>query len=402
MILATLLMAVRAILRNLMRSFLTMLGVVIGVGAVVALVSIAQGATESVTASIASMGSNMLTVSPGAARRGGMRTPSVPFKMEDVAAIQRDIRGLAAIAPSGSRSVMLVYGNKNWRASVTGSTEDYIRVRNYSIATGREMTSSDVRSASTVCMIGATTKKELFGSQDAIGQEIRVDNKVTCEIIGIFKPKGEGGMGQDQDDLVVMPLGAFQKRIVGNRDVSSIFVSVEDGRPSSLVKDQITALMRERRRIGRGAEDDFNVRDITELMATIEESSKMMTMLLSAITGVSLIVGGIGIMNIMLVSVTERTREIGTRLAIGATGWEVLFQFLVEAVMLSTLGGCIGVILGVGGAAIASKFLSMPFVIVPWIIVVAFISSAVIGVVTGFLPARKAANLNPIEALRHE
>jgi len=251
-------------------------------------------------------------------------------------------------------------------------------------------------------MIGATTKKELFGSQDAIGQEIRVDNKVTCEIIGIFKPKGEGGMGQDQDDLVVMPLGAFQKRIVGNRDVSSIFVSVEDGRPSSLVKDQITALMRERRRIGRGAEDDFNVRDITELMATIEESSKMMTMLLSAITGVSLIVGGIGIMNIMLVSVTERTREIGTRLAIGATGWEVLFQFLVEAVMLSTLGGCIGVILGVGGAAIASKFLSMPFVIVPWIIVVAFISSAVIGVVTGFLPARKAANLNPIEALRHE
>ena len=402
MILATLLMAVRAIMRNLMRSVLTMLGVVIGVGAVVALVSIAQGATESVTASIASMGSNMLTISPGSARRGGVRTASTPFKAEDVTALQNDIRGLSAIAPSASRSVMLVYGNKNWRVSVTGSNEDYIKVRNYSVAEGREMSSSDVRSSSAVCMIGATTKRELFGTQNAIGEEVRVDNKVSCEIIAIFKPKGEGGMGMDQDDLVVMPLGAFQKRVAGNRDISSIFVSVEEGRPSSLVKDQITLLMRERRRIARGADDDFNVRDMAELMATMEESNKMMTMLLGAIAGVSLIVGGIGIMNIMLVSVTERTREIGTRLAIGATGWEVLFQFLVEAVMLSTLGGCIGVLFGVGGAALASKFLKMPFVVVPWIIVVAFISSALIGVVTGFLPARKAAKLNPIEALRHE
>jgi putative ABC transport system permease protein len=401
MIVATVLMALREIRRNLMRSGLTMLGVVIGVGAVVALVSIGRGATESVTSSIASMGHNMLTISPGAARRGGVRTPSTPFKMEDVTALQQDIRGLSAVAPTGSKSLMLVYGNKNWRASVTGTTEDYIKVRNYTIASGREMSSADVRSGRAVCMLGATTKKELFGSQDPIGESLRVD-KISCEVIGVFKAKGEGGMGQDQDDLVVMPLVAYQRRIAGNRDVATIYVSVDEGRPTSLVKDQITSLMRERRRTAKGAEDDFNVRDMAELMATMESTSTALTALLGAIAAVSLIVGGIGIMNIMLVSVTERTREIGTRLAIGATGREVLLQFLVEAVMLSTLGGCIGVVCGVGGAAIASKYLNIPFVVVPEIIMVAFLFSATIGVVFGFLPARKAANLNPIEALRHE
>jgi putative ABC transport system permease protein len=263
------------------------------------------------------------------------------------------------------------------------------------------MSAADVRSGRAVCMLGATTKKELFGSQDAIGESIRVD-KISCEVIAVLKPKGEGGMGQDQDDLVIMPLLTFQRRIAGNRDVSTIYVSVDEGRPSSLVKDQITSLMREKRRTARGAEDDFNVRDMAELMATMESTTTALTALLGAIAAVSLIVGGIGIMNIMLVSVTERTREIGTRLAIGATGKEVLMQFLVEAVMLSTLGGCIGVVLGVGGAGIASKYLNIPFVVVPEIIMVAFLFSATIGVVFGFLPARKAANLNPIEALRHE
>lgn len=401
MIGATLLMALREIRRNLMRSGLTMLGVVIGVGAVVALVSIGRGATQSVTSSIASMGHNMLTVSPGAARRGPSRTPGTPFKIEDSKAIQEGVRGISAIAPTASRSTMLVYGNKNWRASVTGTNEDYIKVRNYEIAEGREMNGADVRAARSVCMLGATTKKELFGSQDAIGASIRVD-KITCEVIAVFSAKGEGGMGQDQDDLVVMPLLAFQRRVAGNRDVSTIYVSVEEGRPTALVKDQITALMRERRRMAKGAEDDFNVRDMQELMATMESASTALTALLGAIAAVSLLVGGIGIMNIMLVSVTERTREIGTRLAIGATGKEVLMQFLVEAVMLSTLGGCIGVVFGIGGSAVASKYLNIPFVLVPEIIMVAFVFSGTIGVVFGFLPARKAANLNPIEALRHE
>jgi len=294
-----------------------------------------------------------------------------------------------------------VYGNKNWRASVTGTTEDYAKVRNYTIADGRDMNATDVRAARSVCMLGATTKKELFGSQDAIGASIRVD-KITCEVIAVFNAKGEGGMGQDQDDLVVMPLLTFQRRVAGNRDVSTIYVSVEEGRPTALVKDQITALMRERRRMARGAEDDFNVRDMQELMATMESASTALTALLGAIAAVSLLVGGIGIMNIMLVSVTERTREIGTRLAIGATGKEVLMQFLVEAVMLATLGGCIGVVFGIGGSAVASKYLNIPFVLVPEIIMVAFVFSGTIGVVFGFLPARKAANLNPIEALRHE
>ena len=402
MIGATILMALREIRRNLMRSGLTMLGVVIGVGAVVALVSIGRGATESVTSSIASMGHNMLTVSPGADRHGPSRgAASTPFEAADSTAIRDEIKGISAIAPTAGKSVVLIYGNKNWRASVTGTNEDYIKVRNYAVADGREMNASDVRSARSVCMIGATTKKELFGGQDAIGAQIRVD-KITCEVIGVLGAKGEGGMGQDQDDLVVMPLLVFQRRIAGNRDVSTIYLSVEDGRPTSLVKDQITALMRERRRTAKGAEDDFNVRDMQELMATMESATTALTALLGAIAAVSLLVGGIGIMNIMLVSVTERTREIGTRLAIGATGKEVLMQFLVEAVMLSTLGGCIGVVAGLGGSALASHFLKIPFVVVPEIIMVAFVFSATIGVIFGFLPARKAANLNPIDALRHE
>ena len=402
MIIATILMALREIRRNLMRSGLTMLGVVIGVGAVVALVGIGRGATASVTSSIASMGNNMLTVSPGADRHGPSRGgASTPFKAEDSKAIQESIKGLSAVAPTAGKGVMLVYGNKNWRSQVTGTNEEYIKVRNYSVEYGREMNAADVKAARNVCMLGATTKKELFGSQDAIGETVRVD-KITCEIIGVLKAKGEGGMGQDQDDIVVMPMLAFQRRIAGNRDVSTIYVSVEEGRPTSLVKDQITALMRERRRTAKGAEDDFNVRDMQELMATMESATTALTALLGAIAAVSLLVGGIGIMNIMLVSVTERTREIGTRLAIGATASEVLMQFLVEAVMLSTLGGCIGVVCGVGGSALAARLLKIPFVVVPEIIMVAFVFSATIGVVFGFLPARKAANLNPIEALRHE
>jgi putative ABC transport system permease protein len=404
MFLATILMALREIRRNLMRSSLTMLGVVIGVGAVVALVSIGRGATASVTSSIASMGHNMLTISPGADRRG---PPSMggggasPFEPADATAIERNVRGLSAVAPTASKSAVLVYGNKNWRANVTGTTTGYLAIRNYTVEHGREMTEADVQSARNVCLIGATTKKELFGTEDAVGARIRI-GKLSAEVIGVLKSKGEGGMGQDQDDIVIMPLLAVQRRLTGNHDVAMIYVSVEDGRPTSLVKEQILSLMRERRKVLEGTEDDFAVRDMQELMATMQSATTALTALLGAIAAVSLLVGGIGIMNIMLVSVTERTREIGTRLAIGATGSEVLLQFLVEAVMLSTLGGVVGIGLGLGGSYLASGALKVPFMVVPEIVVVAFVFSATIGVLFGYLPARKAASLNPIEALRHE
>jgi putative ABC transport system permease protein len=399
---ATLLMALREIRRNLMRSGLTMLGVVIGVGAVVALVSIGRGASASVTSSIADMGHNMLTVSPGAERRGPSRgAPAPSFEMADIKAIERDIRGISALAPTSDKNVMVVFGNKNWSPSVMGTTADYIKVRSYKVVSGRAMTAADVLANRNVCMLGATVNDELFGAQDAIGQRIRVD-KITCEIIGVLGAKGESGMGKDQDDVIIMPLLAFQRRIAGNRDIPNIFLSVEDGRPTALVKTQITALMRERRRTTPGSEDDFHVRDMQEIMEAMESTTTTLTALLGAIAAVSLLVGGIGIMNIMLVSVTERTREIGTRLAIGATASEVLLQFLVESVMLSTLGGCMGVAIGLGGSALASQMLDIQFVAAPDVIAVAFVFSATIGIVFGFLPARKAANLNPIDALRHE
>jgi len=398
---ATLLMAIREIRRNLMRSGLTMLGVVIGVAAVVALVSIGRAATAQVTASISSLGNNMLTISPGALRRTAGGASATPFELDDVDAVEREIRGLVAVAPTAGRSTIIVFGNKNWRCSVNGTTNAYLKVRNYKVVSGREFTEEDERTSKSVCLIGATTKNELFGKQDPVGQLLRV-GKMPCDVIGTLGSKGEGGAGTDQDDVVLMPLSAYQRKISGNHDVSNVYVSVEEGRPTSMVKAQLEGLMRERRRIAPGAADDFSVRDMQEVASAMVGATSALTGLLGAIAGVSLLVGGIGIMNIMLVSVSERTREIGTRLAIGAIGTEVLAQFLVEAVMLSTCGGMIGAGLGVAGSAIASKALDMPFVFVPEIVMLAFVFSATIGVVFGYLPARQAARLNPIEALRHE
>jgi len=368
---------------------------------VVALVSIGRSATAQVTSSISSLGHNMLTLSPGAERRTGGGSSAPPFELDDVEALQREVKGLSAVAPTSQGSATLIVGNKNWRTSATGTTNEFLRVRNYKVASGREFSDNEVKGGRPVCLIGSTTRKELFGSLDPVGETVRI-SKVTFEIVGVLAPKGEGGMGQDQDDLVLMPLIAFQRKIAGNRDVSTIFLSVEDGKSTSTVKSQVQMLMRERRKLAADAEDDFNVRDMQEIVTAMQGATTALTALLGAIAAVSLLVGGIGIMNIMLVSVTERTREIGTRLAIGATDAEVLWQFLVEAILLSTLGGSIGVVLGIGGSLIASKVLDMPFVIAPEIVAIAFLFSAAVGVVFGYLPARTAARLQPIEALRHE
>ncbi len=398
----TLLMALSEIRRNAMRSFLTMLGVVIGVGAVIALVTVGDGTTLSVKESISSLGENLLMVRPGAGRhRGGGRTAATPFDNKDADAIRRDIAGAAAVAPTMSKSMLVVVGNKNWSTTVSGSTPDYLVARSFQVGKGRGMTAQEVKSGRTVCLLGATPAKELFGSGDPVGSAVRL-GKVSCQVIGVLASKGSGAMGMDNDDTILMPLKAFQQRIAGSRDISMIYVSVAADRSTAAVKQQIEALLRERRRIAPGAPDDFNVRDVAEIVAAVSATTKMLTALLAAIAAVSLLVGGIGIMNIMLVSVTERTREIGIRLAIGALGRDVLLQFLIEAMVLSTLGGLLGVAFGLLGGYGATRAMSVPFVVSPQVIAGAFIFSAVIGVVFGFLPARKAASLDPIDALRHE
>jgi putative ABC transport system permease protein len=397
----TLLMAFREVRRNALRSFLTMLGVVIGVGAVIVLVTLGQGASAKVKSDISKLGENLLIVSTGNFRRGPSSTAAHPFQRADADAISQQVNGLAGIAPSAGRQMPVVYGNKNWRTTVTGTTDQFFSVRGYGVASGRAFTSSEATSARPVCLVGQTVRNELFGSQDPVGAVVRL-GRVSCEVIGTLVPKGEASFGQDQDDLVLMPLVAFQRRISGTNDINNIYVSAAPGRPTSLVGSQIEALLRERRHLAPGEDNDFMVRDMAEIAATMASTTGALAALLGAIAGVSLLVGGIGIMNIMLVSVTERTREIGIRLSIGALPREVLMQFLVEAAVLSSIGGVIGILLGLAGSAAASRGLQVPFVLVPNILVIAFVFSALVGVVFGLLPARRAARLNPIEALRHE
>ncbi len=385
-----------------MRSFLTMLGIVIGVGAVIALVTIGQGATAKVTSDIEKLGNNLLIISPGGDRRSSGFSAAQGFGKEDVQAIKLEIPGAEKVAPTaGGRSLAVVYGNKNWQTSVTGTTSEYLDVRAYTIDKGRGFTEGESSSGQSLCIIGATVQKELFGSISPIGESMRVD-KLNCEVIGTLTAKGQSGMGQDQDDVVLLPLRTVQRRLVGTNDVTSIYVTVAASRSTTHVKEQIEDLLRQRRKVAPGADDDFNVRDMAEIAQTVTSATGALTALLGAIAAVSLLVGGIGIMNIMLVNVTERTREIGIRLAIGAMANEVMLQFLVEAVVLSMIGGLIGIGMGLLGSYAATRALGVPFVIIPNILFVAFLFSAFVGVAFGFLPAHKAARLNPIEALRHE
>ncbi len=403
MIWETFLLAEREIRRNVLRSSLTILGIVIGVAAVITMVTLGGGATAQVAADISSLGSNMLQVRPGQGFHGpgGTRSAAPRFKVDDAEAIDRNVSGLAAVAPMSSGTAQAIYGNENWSTSVTGSTDAFLQVRNWSLAEGRGFTGGEIRAGKNVCILGATVRTELFGGQDPVNASIRLQ-KLSFQVIGVLDSKGQSSFGHDQDDFVLIPLRTFQRRIAGNTDVSSIYVSAKDGVSTEKVKADIETLMRERRRISVGDDDDFNVRDMKEIMVALTSSTRVLTALLAAVAAVSLLVGGIGIMNIMLVSVTERTREIGTRLAIGALEREVLQQFLVEAVVLSCFGGIIGIILGLGAAAVGADMLRVPFLFNLKIVVIAFLFSAAVGVVFGYFPARKAARLDPIEALRHE
>ena len=394
------LLALRELRRNILRSFLTILGIVIGVGAVIVMVTLGSGATAQVSEQIASLGSNVVMILPGQMGPGRGSTVA-PFRADDVAAIARDVGDLKSVVPVASKSVTTIFANKNWSTSVTGSTNDYFTAANWVIERGRTFTESESRAGKPACVIGATVAKELFGRQDPIGSKIRVKN-ISCEVIGQLKAKGQSGMGRDQDDMIVIPLRTFQRRIAGNRDVSMIQISVRDEAAMDRVKSAVERLMRERRHLERNEENDFSVLDTRQIAQTLTGTTRILTLLLSAVAAVSLLVGGIGIMNIMLVSVTERTREIGIRLAIGAYERDVLTQFLVEAVVLASFGGLFGVLLALAVSAVLAQVLQVPLILNPGIMVLAFFFSGAVGVIFGYFPARRAAQLDPIEALRHE
>jgi len=396
-------LALREIRRNVLRSALTVLGIVIGVAAVITMVTLGQGATAKVTSDISSMGSNLMDIRPGQMRHGpgGASSDANPFKAADVTAIQREISSLSAVAPIASQTSQAIYGSANRSTRILGTTSDYLTVRDWPLAMGRAFTEGEIRSGKAVCILGETVSKELFGGQGPIGTTIRL-GKVSCKVIGVLAPKGQNSFGTDQDDLVIIPLRTLQRRLVGNTDVASISVSVKDGISTKKAQSEIERLLRERRRIPPGKDDNFTVRDMQEIVSMLTSTTRVLTALLSAVAAVSLLVGGIGIMNIMLVSVTERTREIGTRLAIGARERDVLMQFLIEAVVLSSFGGVCGILLGLGAAGGGARLLGVPFVFQTTIVMTAFAFSAAVGVIFGYFPARKAARMDPIQALRYE
>ena len=401
MLLSAFKLALRSVAGNAMRSFLTMLGIIIGVGAVITMVTLGAGATASVTADIESLGSNVIMVMPGSGMRLGGQAVSKPFDIDDAEAIESQVSGARAVSPTAMTGVVAVQGNENWSTTVTGVLDAYFEVNDWAFDEGRRLSEAEIRSGASVCVIGATVHEELFGSVSPIGSSIRLGT-VSCKIVGLLESKGQSSFGSDQDDTVIVPLRMFQRRIAGNTNVSLITIAIRDDASLSSVRRDITYLMRERRRISAGEDDDFRVMDTTEISNMLTSTTTIMTMLLSAVAAVSLLVGGIGIMNIMLVSVTERTREIGIRLAIGARKNDVLLQFLVEAVVLASLGGLIGVLLALAASLTLANLMDIPFIPDVSVIVLAFAFSAFVGVVFGYFPARRAANLNPIEALRYE
>ena len=396
----TLLLALRAIRRNLMRSFLTILGIVIGVAAVITMVTLGNGATKSVSDQISSMGSNMLIVIPG--QRFGPGSEGAPsFKSADVDAIRNQITAVERVAPLVNKTVTAVYQANNWSTVVYGSSNDYFQAGNWELAGGRSFSETEERAGKAVCVIGETVRDKLFGRQNPVGSEIRI-KQFACEVVGLLRSKGQSAMGSDQDDTVVMPIRTVQRRLTGSQDINRLTVSVKDGASIDGVKKQLSLLMRERRNIGENEEDDFRVMDTRQIAETLTSTTKILTMLLGAVAAVSLLVGGIGIMNIMLVSVTERTREIGIRLAIGALEHEVLLQFLIEAVVLSALGGLVGIVLALFVCLGLTALMHMPFLFNPGISLLAFVFSGAIGIVFGYMPANRAASLQPVEALRYE
>jgi putative ABC transport system permease protein len=403
-LLAILKIAVRALTRNKLRSLLTMLGIVIGVGAVIATVGLGQGAQQQVQDQIASMGTDMLFISAGSVNKGGIRlgggaTKSLVY--DDMKAIVQQIPTVAQAAPVSGSSVQVVADNQNWSTRVTGTEPQYFDIRNWAFAQGSNFTQDDVNRASNVVVLGATVQQNLFGHSDPTGTTVRIGN-LPFQVVGVLQAKGQSGIGQDQDDGVFVPITTLQKKITGQDWLQSIMVSATSQDASYAAQGQITALLRDRHRIRAGQDDDFSVRNLADVAQLADESSKVMTLLLASIAGVSLIVGGIGIMNIMLVSVTERTREIGIRIAIGATESDVLRQFLSESVVLSLAGGVMGILFGVASSITITKVLGWSILISPAAVGAAVVFSMAVGIFFGFYPARKAAILDPIEALRFE
>ena len=400
---SSVLLALRAIRRNLLRSFLTVLGIVIGVAAVITMVTVGNGATQAVRDQISSLGSNLLQVRPGQRLGPGMGTAGAPpFKEADVEAISAQIGGLKAVAPEVRSGVTVVANGKNWSTTVTGSTNAYFLTNNWTLAAGRTFSDEEQSAGAAVCVIGATVQRELFGANsNPLGEQLRVKS-FSCQIVGVLAAKGQAAIGIDQDDTVIVPLRTAQRRVTGSTKVNTLLISMQEGADSARITARLTTLLRERRKLAEGVDNNFNVLDTAQIAQTLSGTTALMTSLLGAVAAVSLLVGGIGIMNIMLVSVTERTREIGVRLAIGALAREVLLQFLVEAVVLSSLGGLVGIILATGASLGITALMGVPYLFNPGVNLLAFVFSAAIGVIFGYFPARRAAQLDPIDALRHE
>ena len=398
----TLILALRSIRRNLLRSCLTILGIVIGVSAVITMVTVGNGATQAVQSQIAGLGTNLLQVRPGQRLGpGGWGGGAPSFQESDAQAIASQVAGVLAVAPETRSGATVVANGRNWSSSIIGSTNDWLVTGNWSLRQGREFTADELRAGAAVCLIGETVRRELWGDRPAVGNQLRI-RQMSCEVVGVLVAKGQGAFGNDQDDVVVVPLHTQQRRIVGHTRVHTLLVSMTDGSDPERVKASLTQLMRELRSLPEGEENNFNILDTQQLGETLSGTTRIMTLLLGAVAAVSLLVGGIGIMNIMLVSVTERTREIGLRLAIGALEREVLLQFLIEAVVLAAMGGLIGIVLATGASIGLSAVMDIPYRFNLSVNLLSFAFSAGIGVLFGYFPARRAARLNPIDALRHE
>jgi len=403
MIWETIGLAIQAIFRNTMRSVLTVLGIVIGVAAVIAMLTLGQGSSSQVTADIEKLGTNVLMLMPGGGGQPGPGSSTVAkaFTLKDVDAIIDQIGSVETAAPYAQSITTVVYSAESTSTSIVGTDNRYLEVVDWPIVMGRSFLPNEEQSGKSVCILGETVRQNLFGNTNPTGEMIRL-NSLSCEVVGLLEAKGASSFGTDQDDVISLPMKTFQRRIMGNSDVSMIFISVLDGESTERAMVEIEALMRERRRIGEGEDDDFSIMDMKQIASMLTGITNILTGLLSAVAAVSLLVGGIGIMNIMLVSVTERTREIGIRLAVGAQANQVLMQFLVEAIVLSMIGGFVGIVLGLALAAVGANLMMIPFE--PSLVVVAgaFLFSAAVGVLFGYFPARRAAKLDPIEALRHQ
>ena len=397
-------MALTSLYANKMRSLLTMLGIIIGVGAVIALVSVGMGVRSNVTNSIASLGSNMLIVSPGSSNRGGVRGAAgsmQTLKYDDAKAIKDKIKNIDYVSPSVSSSYQVVYGNNNWKTSVQGVTPEFMSIRALTIGYGSFVSTDDMNKRNRVAVIGTTVASNLFAKENPVGKNIRINNQ-PYKVIGLLESKGQSSVGQDQDDVIYVPLTTAQERMLGITYVQSINIQVTNQEKMDQVQAEVETLLRSRHHILAGKDDDFNVRNLTSLMETVNQSTAMLTLLLGAIAGISLIVGGIGIMNIMMVSVTERTREIGIRKALGATFMNIMTQFLIESMVIGIIGGIIGIAMGCIASKVIPQLGDFTTVITITPIVVSFMFAVGIGLFFGIYPARKAAKLDPIEALRYE